>query len=62
MIVKTSGHQHLFEKETTIKVPLRREKAGIVGHDIIKQRECKCGAKISYDLIRDGVDNGTDLQ
>jgi len=23
---------------------------------------CKCGAKISYDLIRDGVDNGTDLQ
>ena len=42
MIVKTSGHQHLFEKETTIKVPLRREKAGIVGHDIIKQRECKC--------------------
>lgn len=53
MIVKSEQHTHKFEEETTIKAPLIKHKAGIVGHDILKQRKCKCGATITYDLERE---------
>lgn len=52
MIIKSAGHQHLFDKEITIRVPIRKDSTGIVGYDMIKSRECSCGATIAYDLER----------
>ena len=51
MIVKKAGHIHEFKEELTKKILVNSGKK--TATDIIKQRKCKCGAKISYDLERE---------
>lgn len=56
-MIKKDSHSHKFEGEHKRTVLIheyneKREATTTRGNDTIFYRKCKCGAELSYDLVR----------